>query len=230
MNALDSLFDFAALMSSSSAMTLRPAYKTQNVLSQGAQRSKMLSVQGAQLPHGPRNQAQRPEPPSHTRSEAFVPLDAAYKARVPTCDMQQSALDWVPATLQLQNLQYLGHQPLTYLAEHNQDFVCSQHQYQSCQCTNIPMWNMHQPPLQYTELAPQYLQQVPDQGLPWYQPCQNQLCGPLNNHQSLPLPDYYSGGDSMPISPQDTMGDEANIGFQSYGSGRVYRTRPLPHH
>src|SRR5690242_18988354 len=199
MNALDSLFDFATLMSTSSAMTLASdTNDCPGILSRTSQMSS-AAAQSTQIPCGHGNQSQQHV---HTQLEACAPSNIMHKqslvdvSRAGTHQIGQSDLDWFPAPQQLrtpyaqyQSLDQSEGQHLTRASAPDREFDFSH-------CTSMPMGYLQQPS------APQYLQQMPDQQLPWHHVCHDQPCFPPSNHQFFPPLGHDFVGGSVHASQQ----------------------------
>lgn len=227
MNALDSLFDFATLMSTSSAMTLASdTNDCPETLSRTSQISSAIA-QRTQIPCGHGNQFQQHV---HTQPEACAPSNIVHKqsfvdvSRAGTHQIGQSDLDWFPAPQQLRNpcvqYQFLDRpegQHLTQVTGPDREVDFSH-------CTSLPMGYLQQP------AAPQYLQHMPDQQMPGNHVCHDQPCIPLGNHQFFPPLGHDFIGGSIPASHQQIAGDGINIAFQNYNNSSAYRAGPLRQH
>lgn len=147
MNALDSLFDFAALMSTSSAMTHSPDSKrTPDNPAHTAQTSKAPPSQAPQIQlhyddHPTHHQppAQNPTNPSLPHYE---PKPAAF-SRSHADPTHQRPIDWIPASsysLQAphsQDPQLPAYHHLPDFSGFDCDFACGHHPDQGCRCAYV---------------------------------------------------------------------------------------------
>jgi hypothetical protein len=158
MNALDSLFDFAALMSTSSAMTFIPDPNDSNGSAQGTQTSKGCSAsiapaQSSQVPGRMRHRSQQLHSNMHSLPQIEVPIATLSRAHVDP--KNQHSIDWISAPPFLQEMSVQGQHP--FLPDHSRlpaydvpafdcyDVSCSHYptlRY-SCNCT-FPLLRRYQ--------------------------------------------------------------------------------------
>jgi hypothetical protein len=154
MNALDFLFDFVALMSSS-AMSLPPCTnKVQDVPAQEPQASDLLLIQGAQVPNNNNGHPQQATQTPYPQVAAELPSISLHEdniaafSRSHASDVNQKPIVWIPEPPYPQHAQYAAsshqspHLPdysqLTPLPGFDCNFPCGHHPNQRCHCMYIP--------------------------------------------------------------------------------------------
>lgn len=246
MNALDFLFDFAALMSSSSAITLPPCTNNvQDVLAQESQASDLLLIQGTQVPINnnghPRQAIQTPHP-QMTAGLPSIPLhedNIATFSSAHASDVDQKPIDWIPAPHCPQHAQHAvsSQQPphfpdysqLTQLPGFDCNFPCGHHPNQRCYCMYTPTAEVCTSygctsPYAHDQMSlqvPQQFQYLPGDGIPCEYDWDNHYFDQPWQRQYFP-PHSYSmkDGGYVPVIPRERW-DSNQVGLD---------TSPHTHH
>ncbi|KAF1928023.1 uncharacterized protein M421DRAFT_92844 [Didymella exigua CBS 183.55] len=227
MNALDFLFDFADLMSTSSAMKLPPGT---NKYAQDTQASKALSTtavpsQSSQY----QGEVQQPSQQLGAGIDSIlVPQsenDMATFSRTHVESAIQHPIDWVLSP-QFMQQPYMQEHSLLF-PEHLRlpssedlsfgfDITYLHHHDQSCHCTHMPPpsmrfqhgcmipsgWNVQQPHLEHLEPELHHLLPLPTEGLTYGNNCEHHVPGQLFACEYYPPHSYWAEDGCVPVAPR----------------------------
>ncbi|KAF1362756.1 hypothetical protein EJ07DRAFT_174296 [Lizonia empirigonia] len=223
MNALDYLFDFAALMSTSSAMTVSPnadGMPSKRPAASQEAASISSSSHDAPMPCSFENQPLRP--PHLDDDNPSMPSQEDAMAVVPRShgsDPEQNPNDWIPAPAHLQDLalQHNKYQlqvgPRQFLQTPGSysELICGHHPESQCHCRYLrpalnhpsvdcaPLWMQQAPQMQYSELEAQELQHVRQEDGVYEHGYEDGAFGQQHHGQDFPSHGFCGRDECMPV-------------------------------
>lgn len=236
MNALDFLFDFAALMSTSSAMTQSPgAGKAPNLSVHQIHPSKASSSLGSHIPEGRLQPSRHRLQSQPTRSIPSLPQEGNNMttfSRTNADDVNNVPIEWIPTLPRSQNVPSTQHtsllpnySQLDHLSTLDCDLPCGQNPNQHCYCRHISplvLSTSHDwvPPYVHDQSFmqfPQHFQQIQEEEVPCGYICDEPQSGQPCTGRYLPTQPYSIVESDMHIFSQPMWDiDQGDLDVHAY--------------